>query len=337
MSQARESFLFPGDHLMTDVGNLSPLEALRRSIFQDGKVSQADFSRALGWDGGDSPEYAQLLADIAVDLLVDQADPPRYISAQGADWLIGQIKGQKLSYPTQMRLLTETMHYAVSLPSTLSGFCLAEIEAAITQGRTDHPKGRIDADDVENLRKAVYAPDEGASLHVTRIEAEALFRIAHAGTSNAIDPAFNKFFVQAISNYLMGIAFHGTPKAATMLEVEAFENTPAPGFGAYFSETKMDLWHEIITRSMKIPTVTLNDLESPIDRAEDDSHAELEADNKERAQAEYIDTQETAWLVSHLTRPEALTSAEVSLLAALKQEGGTPPPAMQDLFRKAGI
>jgi hypothetical protein len=93
---------------MTDVENLSPLAALRRSTFENGKASRADFSRALAWDGGDSPDYAQLLADIAVDVLVDQADPPQYISAEDVDWLIGEIKGQELSYPTEMRVLTET-------------------------------------------------------------------------------------------------------------------------------------------------------------------------------------------------------------------------------------
>ena len=218
---------------MTDVETLSPLAALRRSIFHDDKASRADFSRALAWDGGETPDYAQLLADIAVDLLVDQADPRQYVSAEGADWLIGQIKASQLSYPTEMRILTETMRYAVSLPSTLSGFCLGEIEAAITQGRPGHPAGRIDAADVENLRQAVYAADENASLHVTRDEAEALFRIAHACARNAIDPAFDTFFAQAVGNYLMGAAFHGTPKAAEMTEREAFENAPATGFGAF--------------------------------------------------------------------------------------------------------
>ncbi|MGO8737438.1 hypothetical protein [Rhodoblastus sp.] len=311
---------------MTDVENLSPVAALRRSIFLDGKPSRADFSRALAWDGADSPEYAQLLADIAVDLLVDQADPRQYVSAEGADWLIGQVKAQELSYPTEMRLLTETMRYAVSLPSTLSGFCLAEIEAAIAQARPGHPAGRIDAGDVENIRVAVYATDENSSLYVSRDEAEALFRIAHAGGAGAIDPGFDKLFAQAVGNYLTGIAFHGTPKAAEVKELETFENTPAPGLGAFLGA---------MFKGLRTPI--LKDLETPIEMADDDLRAQLDADDKERAQAEGIDTDETAWLVAHLARPGALTTAEISLLAFLKQQAAAPPPALDELFRKAGV
>ncbi len=311
---------------MTDVENLSPVAALRRSIFQDGKASRADFSRALGWGGGESPEYARLLSDIAVDLLVDQADPRQYVSAEGADWLIGLIKASHISYPTEMLILTETIRYAVSLPSTLSGFCLGEIEAAIAQGRPGHPAGHIDADDVEHLRQAVYAVDENASLHVTRDEAEVLFRIAHACARNAIDPAFDRFFAQAVGNYLLGVAFHGTPKAAEMKEREAFERAPATGFGAFLGA---------MFGGFKPPT--LEDLKTPIEMAEDDLRARRDADDRERARAELIDADEAAWLVGHLARPGALTSAEVSLLAFLKQEAAAPPPALEALYRKAGV
>ncbi|MGP0107056.1 hypothetical protein [Rhodoblastus sp.] len=311
---------------MTDVENLTPVAALRRSIFLDGKPARADFTRALALDGGDSPEYAQLLADIAVDLLVDRADPPQYVSAEGADWLIGRIQASQLSYPTEMRLLIETMGHAVSLPSTLSGFCLAEIEAAIAQGRPGHPAGRIDAMDVEHIRAAVYAPDENSSLHVSRDEAEALFRIAHAGGAGAIDPGFDKLFAQAVGNYLMGVAFHGTPKAAEVRELEAFENTPAPGLGSFLGA---------MFTGFKTPV--LKDLETPDDMADDDLRAQLDAYDKERAQAENIDADETAWLVAHLARPGAPTSAEISLLAFLKQEAAAPPPELDALFRKAGL
>ncbi len=311
---------------MSDTEVLSTVADLRRSIFEKGAATRDDFSRALAWGGPDSPEYAQLLADIAIDLAIDQADPPEYISSECAAWMIGEIKAHPLSYPTEMRLLTQCMHYAVSLPALLSHFCLQEIEAAIDSGRPGHPAGRLDADDVENLRRAVYATDENASMHVTRDEAETLFRIAHACAGRPVDPSFDEFFAKAVGNYLMGIAFHWTPKVSEEKQLEEFENSPAISTGEFF--------HEMFSH-LRLPT--LRDLENPYKVEDEEIRAEEEADDKERAQAEKIDPGETAWIVGHLTRDGELTSAERSLLAFLKQQAPNPPQGLSDLFRKAGV
>ena len=143
---------------MPDVSTLPSVAELRGAIFAKGKADRDDFVRALEWNGADSPDYRQLLADVAVDLFIDQADPPQYISIESADWLIARIKAHALSYAAKIRLLSALMQYAVSLPSSLSSFLLGEIEAAIVDGRPGHPAGRLDADDVEALRRAFTRP-----------------------------------------------------------------------------------------------------------------------------------------------------------------------------------
>ncbi len=313
---------------MTELSSLSSVAELRRAIFGKGAAQRGDLTRALAWGGDKSDDYASLLADIAVDLLVDQADPPQYISAESAAWLIGEIQAHPLPYRVEMRLLSEVMDRAVSLPAALSSFALAEIESAVVTGRPDHPAGAIDAGDVEALRHAVYATDENASLHVTRPEAEALFRIAHAGVKGEVDSGFEALFAQAVGNHLMGIAFHGTPTVAEEKRLEDFENTPAPSFGGFLKG--------MFSGGLSLPT--LDDLKSPDEMADARWEAQAEADIAERAQAERVDPDETGWLTAQLTRDGDLTSAERALLAFLKrEEAGDPPEALRALFAKAGV
>ena len=309
---------------MPDVSTLQSVADLRGSVFAKGKADRDDFVHALEWNGEDSPDYRQLLADVAVDLFIDQADPPQYISLETADWLIARIKAHTLSYAAKIQLLSALMQYAVSLPSSLSSFLLGEVAAAVVDGQPGHPAGRLDAADVEALRRALYAADDGASLHVTRAEAEILFRIAHSCVGKAIDPGFDDLFAKAVGNHLMAIAFRGATPVADKLALEKFENAPSSVGGFLRGMVGLSLPSE-------------EDLESPIARDEAIWRARNDEDARLRAQSEKIDQDETIWLYAHLTRRGDMTSAERRLLEFLKQEVVNPPAGLADLFRKAGV
>ena len=176
---------------------------LRRSIYSKPMVSKADLTSLLDMGrkaGADVPkDYGDLLADVATDLLVNQVDPPKYISSADANWLIEQVQaGGGLSCGAEFEMLLGVLRYAVSIPPALSSFAVREIEKAIVDGHSaargaDHAAGIVTPDDVEALRNAVFAATDGASLHVSRESAEALFRIAHATSGRDNDPSFGKF------------------------------------------------------------------------------------------------------------------------------------------------
>lgn len=310
---------------MSDLSTLASVADLRREIFATGKASRDDFVRALEWRGDDSADYRQLLADIAVDLFVDQADPPQYVSIEAANWLLAQLNAHKLSYAATIALLSQLMRYAVSLPSSLSSFMLAEVEAAVVEGRPGHPSGRIDEADVEALRRALYAADAEAALHVTRPEAEVLFRIAHANAGKPTAEGFDTLFAQAVGNHLLAIAFHGVAKVEDRLALERFENAPEAGVGGF------------LKNMLGATLPEAEDLQSPLARDEALWRAKNEADARARSEAEKIDQDEIIWLFAHLTRRGELTSAERRLLVFLQQEVAAPPPGLVDLFQKAGI
>jgi hypothetical protein len=295
------------------------LPALRREIYAKSAVSRADLSQVLRLDRIDSAdEYARLLADVATDLLVNQPDPPKYVVQMDVDWLIGEIAASKVAYGAEIQMLTEVIRLAVSVPSSLVGFCVSEIEKAIVCGREGHPAGVIAKEDTQALRAAVFAAVDGDSLHVSRSSAEGLFRIAHAA-KNANDPEFDEFFAKAISNYLMGIAFRWTPSREDELEKERWLDEKPTGFPAFLAAMfRADA-------NANLSAKTADEVDDARLREEDD------ADAHEIATASEIDPAETDWLITHLSRSGALTSAERALLAFLQREAPSLPTRLAAL------
>jgi len=310
---------------MPDISTIACVADLRRETFVKGHATRDDFVRALEWGGAETEDFRQFLGEVAVDLFVDQANPPNYVSLEAADWLVARLRAHRLSYAAEMRVLTQVMTYAVSLPSSLSAFALDEIEAAVVTGRPDHPAGRIDAADVEALRRALYAADVGSSLHVTRPEAERLFRIAHACAGKDVDPGFDELFAQAVGNHLLAIAFRGAAPVAQERELEKFEDAPDEGVGGF------------LRGMLGAALPQASDLQSPFERDEALWRAKNDADARARAESEKIDQDETIWLFAQLTRRGEMTSAEKKLLAFLRREVTAPPRGLAELLARAGV
>lgn len=293
--------------------------ALRRDIYAGGKPTKADLAgliargRAAGVVGV-SPAFADLIAEVATDVLVNDVDPPKYIQRADADWLMAQLKGG-LAGGFEYEMLTRIIRNAVSAPAALAGFVVAQIEGAIISGAADHPPGVVTQADLTTLRTAVYAATEGSSLHVNRASAEALFRIADATCGADPNPAFEEFFAKAIGNYLMGIAFHWSASADEAKEIADWLDAPSPGLGQFIASM-------------------FSSNGAVFDEIETDD-AQNSADAAELANAEKIDAAEAEWLIAWLNRDGVISSAEKRLLRFLKDESPSIAPALQSLIDKA--
>ena len=294
-------------------------------------MTREDFSTLLA--AGQSaevaalPEYASLLTDSAIELLINQVDPPKYVQQADADWLIALFQKQKnWTFLTEADVLTNILRYAVSIPASLADFAVQEIEKAIVQGHTsasgksDHVAGVVSEKDVEALRLAVFAATEGSSLHVSRTSAEALFRIAEATAESENAPGFDDFFAKAVGNYLMGIANHWTPSAADAVEREKW------------LDGRVSSFRDFLGSMLHLTRISSDDFKSVGDL--DEAHERLRnlADAKERQQAETIDPSETRWLMAQLTRDGKISAAEQKLLAFLKQETNAMPTQLGALL-----
>ena len=220
-------------------GDYGEVLALRRAIYGKGDATRADLEIliARGRQGGADPEFCHLIAEVATDVLVRQVDPAGYVTEADAAWLVTRLsEGGGLACRPEFEMLKAIFGHAVSVPPDLTAFAVREVEKAILTGRRDatggldHPPCVVTREDVEALRAMAFAPIRGSSLHVDRGTAEALFDIAHATANAANAPEFADFFAHAVGNYLIGVAFSGTPDRDEVLRHEA-ELEKQTGYG----------------------------------------------------------------------------------------------------------
>lgn len=287
--------------------------AMRREIYADGKASKADLERliakARGEPGALSQAFTDLMSDVALDIMLNDVDPPKYIQRAHAEWLIALLsQGGGLANAAEYDMLIRLIRNAVSMPPALASFAVSEIERKIMTRRS------IGAEDLEALRTVVFAAAEGSSLHVNRDSAEALFRIADAMAETS-DGAFDEFFAKAIGNYLMGVAFRWTLSADEARKADDWLDEPAPRFGAFIG--------------------AMFDFDRLPAADEDLAQRQNDADEAALAQAAPIDVAEADWLLLRLHRDGKISRAEQRLLRFLKQEATVVAPALAALMNKA--
>jgi hypothetical protein len=324
---------------MPGVGGLDPAAVLdlRRAVYAKSGVTRDDLTQLLarGREAGPDacPEYADLLAEAATDLLVRQADPPGYVAQGDADWLIGQLaEGGGLSCRAEFTMLVDVLRYAVSAPPSLGGFAVREVEKAILTGRraatgqADHAPGVVTSADVAALHSLVFAPIEGSSLHVSRESAEALFDIAHATAGAPNDPGFDDLFAKAIGNYLMGLSFRWTP-AATEAREHAQWADHATRFADFFSK--------MVEQPLARRFGGVSEATKTVDQLEEQTFAaENAADALAIKQASAIAPSDADWVIAHLTRVGQLSPPEQKLLGFLAQEASSMPASLRALVEK---
>jgi hypothetical protein len=313
----------------------TPATALevRKIIYSHDRLTAADMELVLdvARNAGRNPpqEWTNLFSEAVTDYVVRQNTPEDYIPQAKADWLVGKLAKGGGSSSAEFAMLIDVMNSALDVPPSLSAFALREIKTAIMTGRRealsdeDRSAGVITKSDVEALRAILCAATTGSAGHVTQEEAEALFEIAHATADAKVDPSFDDLFARSVGNYLLAISLH-VPSATDALHRENWldDREHLPGFlSRIFSGEKTESYRDT--------------LKTPLQAAEQDMAALNSEDEIARAESEKVTGSEAAWVVAHLTRDGALTSAEERLLQFLGAEAASIPPSLRALIEKA--
>lgn len=148
-------------------------------------------------------EWEYFYCETLVDHLVHQQIPQGYVNENQAKWLIELISNSgRLNKKLDLELLIKIIENAEQIPESIKELAENEIEQRI------YDQGKVEADDVKQLRRLLFALSGDGAAGISLAEAEMLFRIKDKTKDNENDHAWLDFFVKAIGNHLMAHNFY---------------------------------------------------------------------------------------------------------------------------------
>jgi hypothetical protein len=303
----------------------------RRAVYgDDAAMSAAELDALLAIDAAadERPDaWIGLVSEAVCDHYVHQLAPAGHIDEALADTLIRRIDHDgRIATPSELEALVRCLEVAESAPARLGLYALRQVARAVIEG--DAPllrgarlePGRIGADEVELLRRILFAAGGHGALGVSREEAAILFELndACAGLDN--HPAWADLFVKAIANCMVAASGHRPPTRAEALRRADFLDTENPGVTGFFAR--------MLAGGLGGLFAGLPSVEGGFRDANARKAAESEA-------AAAIDDAEARWLADRIGRDGGLTANERALVALLEREAPDLHPAIRAAIAQA--
>ena len=321
--------------------NADDVMKLRRSMFQDGLIDRREAEQVFAIDAActeKAPEWAEFFVMALTDHVVWKVEPKKYVSDEKADFLIRNIlRDGKVDGETELELLINVLHWAISSPPQLALLAMSAIRDSILQPETaaygsNRPPAVISPSDVALIRKVIYAAGSPGGYTVTREEAELILALNEATKHSERPDSWDDLFVKAIANFLM---FPGAPPFVPTAE----------------EELRRERWLEersSVGTFMKNVGNSFRRLDIPVQDAwrEFDpfgSAAAREQQEKERVQLaaamsrESIDANEAQWLLANIGASGPLEANEKKLLTFIRNNAPHIDPALEPLLDRAGV
>jgi hypothetical protein len=281
---------------------------LRRAFYADADITADEAEALMQVDelvAAPSPAWAAFYVEALTDHLVSQRPPQGFVDQDKADWLQARVlRDGRIRRPTELELVIHVLETARGAPDSLSAFALAQAKASMLAhvaagGATD--------EDVERLRRVVFAYAGASDISITRAEAEALFDLNDALRGEPQPPAWRDFFVKAIANAVM--AAH-TVRTETRAEQAALEAPAGHGLSAFLDNLAR------AGRDWKPGLAHVFDPAIDPERLYAERNAQ---DDAVRAQAEVVTGEEARWLIGRIGRDGTLDDNETALVAYLRE------------------
>jgi hypothetical protein len=314
---------------------------LRRMIYAKGNVTRKDAEILFKLDRACSrkdPAFAALYVEALTDYFVWQTEPKGYVTPELARFLIDNVAADRhVERKTELELVLNVVHWARQCPEEVVTLVLEAVRQSVLLSResplgANRPRASIGAGDVAILRKALHAPSGDGSLLVTRREAELLFGLNEATGTGENDPAWQDFFVRAIANHLLNPMDEPVvPEREVALRRERWLDERGSigqllsGVGAALA--KGDVPFQAVWEVFDSATA----------KAEREAAAYEEHATRMRLARERVDADEAKWLVERVLRDGAIDENERALLTFLKKESPANDPALEPLFKRAGL
>jgi hypothetical protein len=301
---------------------------LRRSIYADGRVELSEVDRLFTIEEAATahdPSWSELFCEAVADYIVEEVEPLGHVSEKNAAWLISRIsRDGTVKTGAELEALIGVLERAKTSPESLAGFALQQVkkaviggEGALASGREPAPC-RVGRDDVELIRRILYAFGGSGNAAITRSEAEVLFDINDATAAADNDPAWNDIFVKAIANFLMAASGYVVPPRHEALRREDGLASEPDAAG--------DLIGQMAAGGLR--RIWNAYRHAGVDQAS-------AARNARSAPARAVTADEAEWLAARMGRNGTLHENLKALLRFVRDESSSIHPSLQPLIDRA--
>lgn len=314
---------------------------LRKSMFRDGLIDRQEAEQVFAIDAActeKDPEWSAFFVDALTDHVVWKVEPKKYVSDENAEFLIGHIlRDGKVDGETELELLINVVHWAISSPPPLALLAMAAIRDSILEPETaaygsNRPPAVISPVDVALLRKVIYAAGSPGGYTVTGEEAELIIALNNATRGSERADCWDDLYVKAIANFLM---FPGSPPSVPTAEEELRRErwlNERRGVGGLLRDVGTSF------RRLDIPVRDAWREVDPFGTA--DARAQQEKERAQLATAmsrESITAQEAQWLLANVGASGPLEANETALLAFIRKNAPQIDPSLEPLLERAGV
>lgn len=195
---------FASEVLEDGIIDSDEIAKIRERLYDDGIIDreEADFLFALndGVSGNDNdPGWTDLFVEAISDHVLKDDESPGVIDEDEASHLIKKIEGDGQVDATELALLVNiTANATGESPKKFTNFVLDSVKTAVIAD------GIVDDDEIDMLRKVIYGLGGTGGSDVDRAEADMLFDMNDATTTNEGHAASWKgFFVEAIAKHVL--------------------------------------------------------------------------------------------------------------------------------------
>lgn len=294
---------------------------LRRNVFADGVMTRGEAQMLLDLDTACTdacPEWPLFLNEAVSDYMVHQERPSGYISQDNAVWLQNALNACRPE--TAVGVLVHVLEKAKSAPEGLSAFGLEIVAKSIFANDGGQP--HISRDDVEMLRRILYAIGSDGGVGLTKQEVGILFDLNDQTAEALNDPQWHDLFTKAIASFILCVSGYEAPSREEALKQEQSLDNPNASIKGFFARM-MSGGLSAIAESYAADTTLEGAFAQKNTRFE--AAAEL---------ASTVDNEEAKWLAERIGRDGKLHENEVRLLQFLKAESPKIHPALEPLLQK---
>ncbi|HZW15001.1 MAG TPA: hypothetical protein VFF66_01980 [Brevundimonas sp.] len=307
--------------------------ALRRAVFGEITVTPDEIEALFRIDEGTekrAPEWRALFVEALTDWLVRQQEPAGYITEVQADWLIKRIGADnRVRNGTELEIVIRVLELADAAPASIAAFGLSLVTRAVVEN-----DGVITADEVERMRRLMFAPSGPGRLAISREEAEALFDLNDATRGAANDPAWTDFFKRAVGNAVTAAAGWAPPGREEALRRERWLADPKDGIGAAMERQYGKMPTSLLGQKQymlkHLPAWLHRGLTEPA--AESIFEDRLAESERAASTAAPVDPEEARWLLDRIGRDGEFDVNERALIAFLREIAPITDPALRPLI-----